>query len=216
MKKAFITASTLAYLSCAAPPKIQVPIVEVQPCSGNIVDKGMKRVARSPKESPEKTAAFIAKTLEEELGKYPQASVVHGDIYFFLFKDSGYRISYDFEPGDFCSLDNAKVPLFKKNLTVTFHEQKGKFTSTDYVITDINLGGQGTPFYPMNTLSTNHSGRNFPWVKTYHYPSHDAKKLYNALLLYVAKELQAIERIDDYRSFISISKRSVYSTEDDD
>src|SRR3989344_5020448 len=128
MKKASITASMLAYLSCAAPPT-QTLIVEVPHCSGAMEDKGIKIVARSPKESPEKTAAFIAKTLEEELGKYPQASVVHGDIYFFLFKDSGYRISYDFEPGDFCSLDNAKVPLFKKNLTVTFHEQRGRFTS---------------------------------------------------------------------------------------
>ena len=84
-------------------------------------------------------------------------------------------------------------------------EFKGSFSTKDHERITINLGSQGSPFYPMNTLSATHSGRNLLWVKTYYYTFPEAKKLYNALLLYVAKELQTIERIDNYQNSIGIS-----------
>ncbi|HLD39936.1 MAG TPA: hypothetical protein VJB13_02240 [Candidatus Nanoarchaeia archaeon] len=203
MKKIFPLA--LAYLNCAPQPE-QIPIVEISGRSVTIVEKETKRVARPLKDDPEKAAGFIVTTLEEKLAKYPKAYVVNGDIYFReAYQNSHFQINYTFDSEAFCSLGNNKVPLFKKNLAITVREFKGSFSAKDHERITINLGSQGSPFYPMNTLSATHSGRNLLWVKTHHYTFPEAKKLYNALLLYVAKELQTIERIDNYQNSIGIS-----------
>jgi len=197
----------LAYLNCAPQPE-QVPIVEISGRSVTIVEKETKRVARPLKDDPEKAAGFIVTTLEEKLAKYPKASVVYGDIYFKeLYNNSHYSIRYTFNPKPFCSSYKQKKHLLNKNLIITLHELKGSFSSKDYTSTTVTLGSQ---VYPMNMISTTHSGYHLPLEKTYYTPFPEAKKLYKALLLYVAHELPSIEKIYDHQNSIEVTQ--IYKT----
>jgi len=201
MKNTLLTASMLAYLSCAAPKEtVQVPVVEVSGDSITIVERNI-RTEELPKDSPAKKAAdFIVKTLEEKIKENPGTKYVRGGIS--IYGSHIYYINYKFDPADLCEVSSGKK-LFKGSLSLDFRDWFYVANGTSsQTIMDFELVPHATTFrylhgeYPGNGSSISKSGI---------YPAFpEAQKMLEEMLLYIAEELKKPLKIEFEPGAISI------------
>ena len=186
------------YLGCAPQQPATVPTVVIPEEDTWIIDKGISREAPTQKNTAKEDADFIVKTLEGKIRENQGTKIAGGTIYVDT-SDSEHTISYKFDPREYCPI-NSKKPLFKGFMEIEFIDDH--FVNGTGIFTKMYFSQQ-YPFYLFKEefeIYIFQKDQNSYSSSSLLYPAFpEAKKFYQTLLHYIAKNLEGPLKIEkDY------------------